>query len=52
MKGIHKLIAPEHQEEHLTRWLEYELWLNGAGIAYRDEWAVFWRTRNYILRKR
>src|SRR5690606_27172591 len=28
LKGIHKVVPEDYQEEHLQRWLEYELWLN------------------------
>lgn len=51
MKGIHKLVPEAHQDEHLQRWLEYELWLNEIGTPYRDENAKYWVTRNFTLRK-
>lgn len=52
IKGIHKLVPSEHTAEHMARWLEYELWLNGLGIPYRDSHARLWTTRNFILRRR
>jgi SAM-dependent methyltransferase len=51
LKGVHKNIPPEFAEQHMERWLEYELWLNDLGIAYDDSKARTWFTRNFILRK-
>jgi hypothetical protein len=52
MKGIHKIVPEAHQEEHLERWLDYELWLNEIGTAYADKYAKYWVTRNFILQKK
>ncbi|MGB1285599.1 MAG: class I SAM-dependent methyltransferase [Aggregatilineales bacterium] len=52
MKGIHKSVPPEHQEAHLQRWLDYEMWLNDIGMTYVDEDANTWLTRNFILKKK
>jgi 2-polyprenyl-3-methyl-5-hydroxy-6-metoxy-1,4-benzoquinol methylase len=50
-KGIHKGVPAAHQDEHMRRWLEYELWLNEVGVSYHDGDAKTWVTRNFILRK-
>ena len=50
LKGIHKIIPEVYREEHMARWLAYEEWLNELGIAYRDDLAKIWTTRNFILR--
>jgi SAM-dependent methyltransferase len=52
LKGIHKHIPPQYQDEHMERWLGYELWLNELGITYRDHLARTWMTRNFVLRRR
>jgi hypothetical protein len=36
----------------MQRWLDYELWLNDAGIEYSDALADIWVTRNFILRRK
>lgn len=51
LKGIHKLIPPEHSAEHMRRWLDYELWLDTIGTPYRDDLARIWRSRNFILHR-
>ena len=50
-KGIHKAVPPEFQDEHMRRWLDYELWLNEVGVTYQDSDARTWVSRNFILRK-
>jgi 2-polyprenyl-3-methyl-5-hydroxy-6-metoxy-1,4-benzoquinol methylase len=50
-KGIHKGVPAAHQDEHMCRWLEYELWLNEVGVPYHNGDAKTWVTRNFILRK-
>ena len=39
LKGIHKVVPAEYQDEHLQRWLEYELWLNEIDTPYNDDLA-------------
>ena len=51
LKGIHKVVPAEYQDEHLQRWLEYELWLNEIDTPYNDDLAKWWVTRNFIIRK-
>jgi len=52
LKGVHKGIPPEHQAEHMRRWLDYELWLSSLDLPYDDGAARTWFTRNFILRRR
>ena len=52
LKGVHKHIPPQHAEEHMQRWLDYELWLNSLELPYDDHQARTWLTRNYVLRRR
>lgn len=49
LKGIHKLIPAEHDAEYMEKWLDFELWLNEHGIAYNDDKARSFVTRNFIL---
>jgi SAM-dependent methyltransferase len=51
LKGIHKLIPAEHDADYMQKWLDFELWLNGLGIAYNDSKARSFVTRNFILQK-
>jgi SAM-dependent methyltransferase len=50
LKGVHKHVPAEHADEHMQRWLDYEVWLNTLGIVYDDRLASTFVTRNYILR--
>ena len=52
LKGIHKVVPAQHQDEHLQRWLDYELWLNEIGTPYNDDLAKLWVTRNFVIRKK
>ncbi len=51
MKGIHKIVPEADKDAHLERWLQYELWLNDTGLAYKDAYAPYWVTRNVVLQK-
>lgn len=51
LKGIHKVVPEEYKDEHLQRWLDYELWLNEIDTPYNDDLAKWWVTRNFIIRK-
>ncbi len=51
LKGVHKHIPAEYADEHMQRWLDYELWLNTLGIRYDDARARTWFSRNFILQK-
>lgn len=51
LKGVHKVIPPQHRPEYMRRWLELELWLNDLELPYRDDLARTWFTRNFILRR-
>ncbi|MBZ0277472.1 MAG: methyltransferase [Anaerolineae bacterium] len=52
LKGVHKLIPEAQRDEHMQRWLDYELWLNDLNLAYEDADARTWFTRNYIIKRR
>jgi SAM-dependent methyltransferase len=49
LKRLYPLVPEPRSEEFMTRWLAYELELNDLGIAYRDELASIFRTRNFVL---
>ncbi|HOZ36387.1 MAG TPA: class I SAM-dependent methyltransferase [bacterium] len=49
LKSVAKVIPPSEREEFSRRWLEYELWLNSAGIQYTDNLGTIFETRNFIL---
>lgn len=52
LKSVWKVV-PEHARSEFTkRWLELELWLNESGLAYQDEMAPLFRTRNFVLKPR
>lgn len=51
LKGIHKIVPDTHKDEHLQRWLDYELWLNEIGTPYNDNLAKYWVTRNFVIQK-
>ncbi len=51
LKGLHKHIPAAHTEEHMRRWLDYELWLNTLDLPYDDSQARTWFTRNFVLRR-
>jgi hypothetical protein len=50
-QGLHKHIPAAHAEEHMRRWLDYELWLNTLDLPYADAQARTWFTRNFVLRR-
>jgi SAM-dependent methyltransferase len=52
LKGVHKHIPASRADEHMQRWLDYELWLNSLDLPYEDRHARTWLTRNFILRRR
>ncbi|MCB9451305.1 MAG: methyltransferase domain-containing protein [Anaerolineaceae bacterium] len=52
LKGVHKHVPDAYKEEHMQRWLDYELWLNELNMPYEDKDAHTWFTRNYILKRR
>lgn len=49
LKRLYPLVPPDRSEAFMERWLAYELELNELGIAYRDELASIFRTRNFVL---
>jgi SAM-dependent methyltransferase len=49
LKRLYPLVPEPRREEFMERWLAYELELNELGIAYRDELASIFRTRNFVL---
>jgi cyclopropane fatty-acyl-phospholipid synthase-like methyltransferase len=51
LKTIWPLVPAESRDAFMCRWLDLELWLNGVGIAYGDELAPVFRTRNFVLRR-
>lgn len=51
LKGIHKIVPDVYKDDHLQRWLDYELWLNEIGTPYEDNLAKYWVTRNFIIQK-
>jgi SAM-dependent methyltransferase len=49
LKRVYRLVPEERRAEYMTRWLDFELYLNTLGIEYRDELASMFRTRNFVL---
>ncbi len=49
LKRLYPLVPEPRRAEFMERWLAYELELNELGIAYRDELASIFRTRNFVL---
>lgn len=49
LKDTYKAIPEPHKADYMSRWLEFELWLNNLGINYDDSKARFFGTRNFIL---
>ena len=49
LKGIYKIIPPEHRADFMEKWLTFEQWLNSLNIPYEDGQARNWVTRNFIL---
>jgi hypothetical protein len=50
LKNVYKVLPVEQQAGFMRRWLEFELYLNTLGLTYRDDLALLFRTRNFILR--
>lgn len=50
LKSIYHAVDEERRAGFMPKWLDYELYLNDLGIAYRDELASIFTTRNFILR--
>ena len=49
LKRLFPLLPEESRALFMDRWLAFELELNELGIAYRDELASIFRTRNLVL---
>lgn len=51
LKAVYPLVPPEHRSQFQERWLELELFVNEAGVRYRDDLAGVFSTRNFLLRR-
>jgi hypothetical protein len=49
VKRLVPIVDEEGRGAFMERWLRFELGLNELGIAYRDELAAVFRTRNVVL---
>lgn len=49
LKGLYKLIPPAQRDAYMQHWLDFELFVNGLGLAYDDSQAGTFFTRNFIL---
>ncbi len=49
LKGVYKAVPDSVRAAYMEKWLDLELWLNGAGIPYDDAKARTFVTRNFIL---
>jgi hypothetical protein len=52
VKRLYPLVPEDQRDAFMERWLAFELGLNELGLAYRDELATIFRTRNVVLEAR
>lgn len=49
LKSIYKFVPSASADSYMSRWLEFELYLNNIGISYTDALAKYFRTRNFVF---
>ena len=49
LKRLFPLVPEDRRDAFMERWLAFELELNELGLAYGDELATLFRTRNVVL---